>query len=95
MKTKRINFSSGIDICHVDSPVGEDGECHLMKLLCTLEVLRNRHEPYIGFLISDYENMSKMYVQGLRDCEAIDDYGLRALFALIEGDGEVIDCIEM
>lgn len=95
MKIKRINFSNGVGVCHVDAPVGEDGECHLMKLLCTLEVLRNRHEPYIGFLISDYENMAKMYVSALWDCDVVDDCGFRSLLSLIDGDGEVIDCIEL
>jgi hypothetical protein len=95
MKTKRINFSNGIEICHVDAPVGKDGKCHLMQWLCDIEMLRTRNEPHISFLINDYENMAKMYVQGLRDCEAIDDEGLKSLFSLIEGDGEVIDCVKM
>lgn len=95
MKTKQINFSNGVELFHVDAPVGKDGECHLMKLLCTLEVMRNRHEPFIGFLINDYENMTRMYVSALLDCDVIDDYGFRCLLSLIDGEGEVIDCVEM
>ena len=95
MKTKRINFSNGVELFHVDAPVGKDGECHLMQLLCRIETLRTRHEPFIGFLISDYENMAKMYVSALRDCDVIDDYGFCCLISLIDGDGEVIDCVEM
>lgn len=95
MNTKRINFRNGVGVCHVDAPVGKDGECHLMQLLCRIETLRTRHEPFIGFLISDYENMAKMYVSALLDCDVIDDYGFRCLLSLIDGDGEVIDCVEM
>ncbi len=95
MEKMRINFSTGIDISHVDAPIGKDGECHLMKFLCALETLRERREPDINYLIGDYENMAKMYVQGLRDCEAIDDEGLKSLFSLIEGDGTVLTGVKL